>query len=69
MQLIVYQFYPVQSILTNFLSEGFIFAYPLPHHRINENQVWHGEKSIIFHNTIAINVMYIDNVEDNAYSL
>ena len=27
------------------------------------------ESSIIFNNTIAINVIYIDRVEDNAYSV
>ena len=26
---------------TEFLSEGLIFAYQQPHHRINENQQWH----------------------------
>ena len=51
------------------LSEGLIFAYQLPHHRINENQHRHRKAALYSLITIAINVMYIDRVEDNAYSL
>ena len=54
---------------SDFLSEGLIFAYQLPHNRIYENQQWHRKAALYSLNTVAINVMYIDNVEDNAYSL
>ena len=50
-------------------TEGLIFAYQLPHHRINKNQLWRKKAALYSINTIAINVMYIDRVEDNAYSV
>ena len=38
-----------------------------PHQSKNENQQWHiGEQH---YNTIAIRVLYIDRVEDNAFLL
>ena len=30
----------VSGLYTDFLSEGLIFAYKQPHHRINKNQQW-----------------------------
>ena len=63
------QSHEYQRLYTDFLSEVLIFAYQLPHHRINENQQWHRKAALYSLNTIAINLMYIDKVEDNAYSL
>ena len=51
------------------LSEEVIFAYQLPHHRINKNQQWQRKAALYPLNTIAINVRYNDREEDNAYSL
>ena len=51
------------------LSEGLIFVYQQPHHRINENKLWYRKAASSSLNTIAINVLYIDRVEDNTYSL
>ena len=31
----------VSETYTDFLSEGLIFVYQQPHHRINENQLWY----------------------------
>ena len=39
------------------------------HHRINKKQQWHRKAALQSLNTIAINVLYIDRVEDNAHSL
>ena len=58
-----------QRLYTDFLSEGFIFVYQQPHHRINENQRWYRKAALLSLNTIAINVLYIVRVEDNTYSL
>ena len=58
-----------QRLYTDFLSEGLIFVYQQPHHRINENQRWYRKAASLSLNTIAINVLYIDRVEDNTYSL
>ena len=55
-----------QTLYTDFLSEGLIFAYQLLHHRINENQQWDRKADKDSLNTIAMNVMFIDRVEDNA---
>ena len=38
-------------------------------YRINENQQWHKKAALYSLNTIAINVMFIDRAENNAYSL
>ena len=57
------------SIRDSTPSEWFIFAYQLPHHRINEHQQWQWKAALYSLNTIAINVKYTDKVEDNAYSL
>ena len=54
---------------TDFPSEGLIFAYQQPHHRIHKNQQWQRKTALQSLNTIANNVLYIDRVEDNAYSL
>ena len=40
------------------------FAYPLPHHRINENNQCHRKAALYTFNTIAIIVMETDRVED-----
>ena len=45
--------YPHQRLYNDFLSKGFIFAYQLPHHRINENQQWHRKPALYSLNTIA----------------
>ena len=58
-----------QILYTDFLSMGLIFAYQLPHHRIDNKQQRHRKAALDSLNTIAINVMYIDRVEDNACSL
>ena len=62
-----------QRLYIDFLSEGLIFGYQLPHHGINENQQWHRKAALYSLNTIAINCnvmyMYIDRKEDNVYSL
>ena len=58
-----------QRLYTDFLSKGLTFECQLPHHRINQNQQGHSKAALYSLNTIAINVMYIDRVEDNAYSL
>ena len=47
------------------MSEG---SY-LPHHRINKIQQWHRKAASQSLNTVAINVLYIDKVEDDAFSL
>ena len=57
------------KLYTDFLSEGLIFGYQLPHHRINKNQQRHRKASLYSLSTKVINVMYNDNVEDTAYSL
>ena len=44
--------YPHQRLYNDFLSKGFIFAYQLPHHRIN-NQQWHRKAALYSLNTIA----------------
>ena len=55
---------------TDFLSEGLIFVkYQQPHHRINENQRWYRKAASKSLNTIAINVLYIDRLEDTTFSL
>ena len=54
---------------SDFLSEGLIFVYQQPHYRINENQPWYSMVASLSLNTIAINVLFIDRVEDNTYSL
>ena len=50
-------------LYTDFLSEGFIFVYQHPHHRINENQRWYRKAASKCLNTIAINVLYIVKVK------
>ena len=35
-----------QRLYTDFLSEGLIFAYQQPHHRINKNQEWQRKAAI-----------------------
>ena len=57
-----------QRLYTEFLSEGLIFAYLQTHHRKRKNQHWHRIAALKFLNTIAINVLYIDKAEDNAFS-
>ena len=49
----------------SFLSEGFIFAYQQPHHRKIKINNGIGKQ----YYTITINVLYIDRVEDHAFSL
>ena len=45
------------------------FAYQHPNHKINKNQQWHRKQHYNpLINTIAINVLYIERVEDNAFS-
>ena len=50
-----------QRLYTDFLSEGLIFVYQQPHHRIIER--WYRKAALESFNTIAINVLYIDRVE------
>ena len=38
----------------DFLSEGLIIAYKLPHHRINKCQKWQRKAALYLLNTIAI---------------
>ena len=59
----------VSETFTDFLSKGLIFVYHQPHHRINENLLWYRRAASKSLNTIAIDVLYIDRVEDNTYSL
>ena len=49
-----------QRLYTYVLSEGIIFSYQLPNHRINKNQQWHLKAALYvwYLNTITINVMY-----------
>ena len=51
------------------LSEGLIFVYQQSNHRINENQPWYRKAASKSFNTIAINVLYINRVKVNTYSL
>ena len=57
------------STLTSCEKSSLIFAYHLLHHRINKSPQWHRKAALHALNTIAINVMYIDRAEDNAYLL
>ena len=59
----------IRDIYTDFLSEGLIFVYQQPNHGINENQLWYRKAASLSFNAIAINVLYINSVEDNTYSL
>ena len=51
------------------MSEGLIFVYQQLHLRINKNQPWYRKATSLSLNTKAINVLYIERVEDNTYSL
>ena len=44
------------------LSKGLIFVYQHNHHRIHENQWWYRKAALLYLNTIAINVLYMDRV-------
>ena len=62
-----------QRLYSDYLSEGFIFIYQhAGHHRINKDQQWLRKAAINEYSlktiTIAINVLYIDKVDD-AYSV
>ena len=43
-----------------------LFGNQLPHNRKNEVPQWHRKAALYSLNPIAINVMFIDRVEDNA---
>ena len=62
-----------QRLYNDFLSEELLFAYQQAHHRINKDQQWLRKAAINEYSlktiTIAINVLYIDKVEDDAYSV
>ena len=51
-------------LYTDFMSEGLIFVYQQPHHRINDIIDGIGKQ----HHT-PVNVPYIDRAEDTTYSL
>ena len=40
-----------------------------PHYRMKEKQQWHRKATLYSLNTIVTNVMYIDRVDDHAYSM
>ena len=60
-----------QALTVTWVSETLhwlhVFVYQQPHHRINENQ-WSNRLAASYSfNTIVINVLYMDRVEDNTY--
>ena len=51
-----------QRLYTDYLSEGLIFIYQQPYHRINNNQQWQTKAAILPVNTIGINRHIIKTV-------
>ena len=59
----------IRDFTLTFCQKGSYLYINSPHYRINENQRWYRKAASLSLNTIAINVLYIDRVEDNTYSL